>query len=181
MEPVTYIAFLRAINVGGRVVKMERLRALFAELGFANVRTYIQSGNVFFETAETDRSALTLRIEQHLHQALGYEVATLLRTIPEVEQALRLDPFRDVVVTPDTRLYVIFTSGPLPGDQLPFCSPKGDFELLQATQGEAFVVLHLINGRASNPSAFIERKFGVKATARFFATTAKILQAAKSA
>lgn len=178
MQATTYIAFLRAINVGGHVVKMDRLRALFSELGLENVRTYIQSGNVFFETTETDRSALIARIEQHLFQALGYEVATCLRTVPEVEHALCLDPFKDMEVTPDTRHYIVFTSAPIPGDQLPIISPKKDFEVLQATPGEAFVLLRLINGRPGNPAAYIEKTFKVKATARFFATTAKILQAA---
>ena len=87
---MTYIAFLRAINVAGRTVKMARLRELFAELGFANVRSYIQSGNVFFETDETDRALLTGMIAGHLLQALGYEVGVFLRTIPEVERSSRL-------------------------------------------------------------------------------------------
>ena len=69
-----YIALLRGINVGGHLVKMERLRDLFMELGFTHVRTYIQSGNVFFETTQTDRKGVSQTIEQHLHQALGYEV-----------------------------------------------------------------------------------------------------------
>ncbi|HEV2405968.1 MAG TPA: DUF1697 domain-containing protein, partial [Ktedonobacterales bacterium] len=75
-----YIALLRGVNVGGHVVKMERLRALFAELGLSNVRTYIQSGNVFFDTEQTDRVALTASIEEHLRAALGYAVPVFLRT-----------------------------------------------------------------------------------------------------
>ena len=53
-----YVAFLRAINVGGHVVKMERLRALFEDLGFAKVETLIASGNVIFETRAEDAGAL---------------------------------------------------------------------------------------------------------------------------
>jgi len=174
-----YIAFLQAVNVGGRTVKMERLRELFSELGLANVRTYIQSGNVFFETPESDRAVLTRDIEYHLRRALGYEVATFLRTIAEVEQALALDPFKGLEVTAEMRLCLVFTSEPLPHDlALPHFSPKGDFELVHTTPGEAFVVMRLVNGRAGNPSAFIEKTFKVKATTRFFATTRKILQAA---
>src|SRR5690348_9160245 len=106
-----YIALLRGINVGGHTVKMERLRALFVELGFTHVRTYIQSGNVFFEeTAETDRKILILTIEQHLRQALGYEVPVFLRTILELEQIVALDPFQHINITPDMRACVVFTS-----------------------------------------------------------------------
>ncbi|MBV9863993.1 MAG: DUF1697 domain-containing protein [Abitibacteriaceae bacterium] len=180
-EPTLYIAFLRGINVGGHVAKMERLRALFGELGCTEVRSYIQSGNIFFQTTEADRAALTHQIEQHLAEALGYEVPVFLRTIAEVEQLLLLDPFRQVEVTPETRLFIIFTSEPLPADlALPLYSPKRDFAIVQTMPGAAFVVLRLIDGRAGNPAAFIEKTFKVKATARFFGTTKKILEAAKS-
>jgi uncharacterized protein (DUF1697 family) len=180
MESITYIAFLRAINVGGRTVKMERLRDLFSELGFGNVRTYIQTGNVFFDTPETDRKAMTDRIEAHLKAALGYDVPTLVRTIPDVEHALALDPFRDVEVTPDVRLTVVFVSEPLPeGLELPYRSPKGDFEVVAATPGEVFLVQRRINGRPADPTAFFEKTSAGKGTSRFFHTTAKILEAAK--
>ena len=70
-----YIAFLRAINVGGHIVKMDELRRLFTELGFANVATLIASGNVIFQTdAAGDGRDLEWRIERHLQQALGYDV-----------------------------------------------------------------------------------------------------------
>ncbi len=175
-----YIAFLRAVNVGGRVVTMERLRELFGELGLSAVRTYIQSGNVFFETARTDRAKLTRQIEQHLSDALRFEVPAFVRTIDEIESALVLDPFRSVRVTPDTRLCVVLISAPLPADlRWPMTSPGGDSELLAATPGEVFAVLHQTPGRASNPAAFIEKTFKVNATSRFFATMQKIAAAAR--
>jgi uncharacterized protein (DUF1697 family) len=70
-----YIAFLRAINVGGHVVKMDLLKRLFEEMGFANVETFIASGNVIFDA----RSASEAKIEAVLANALGYEVRTFLR------------------------------------------------------------------------------------------------------
>ena len=74
-----YVAFLRAINVGGRVVKMDRLRALFMELDLANPETFIASGNVLFESKVKALAGLERRIETHLASALGYEVATFVR------------------------------------------------------------------------------------------------------
>ena len=56
---MVYIALLGGINVGGHNVKMEHLRQLFTQLGFADVRSYIQTGNVFFETSQDDRHVLT--------------------------------------------------------------------------------------------------------------------------
>ena len=64
-----YIAFLRAINVGGRTVKMDELRTLFAAMGFAGVATFIASGNVIFAADHPDAAALQLQIEGELQQA----------------------------------------------------------------------------------------------------------------
>ena len=75
-----YIAFLRAINVGGRTVKMDRLRGLFEHLGYADVETFIASGNVIFQSPAEDTRALEQQIEAHLAASLGYEVATFVRT-----------------------------------------------------------------------------------------------------
>lgn len=175
-----YIALLRGINVGGHTVKMERLRALFAELGFANVRTYIQSGNVFFETSQDDRAALIQTIEQHLRAALGYAVPVCLRTVPELEHILALDPFKDRDVTPDMRLCIAFASHLIPRDlALPLWSPKRDMEIIHTTDYDAFVIWHIINGRPPASQGFPDKPLGGNVTTRFFHTTAKILQAAQ--
>lgn len=173
------------MNVGGRFVKMEKLRGLFEELGLTTVRSHIQSGNVFFETTDKTskaaREALQRRIEKHLAEQLGYEIPVFLRTMEEVEAALAVDPFKDIKVTEDIRLVVLFLSEPLPdGASLPWESPKGDATILAATRGEAFVVVRQ-DGRPGNPAAVIEKTFKIKVTGRFWGTTAKILQAAKSA
>ncbi len=179
-----YIALLRGVNVGGRQVKMERLRALFAELGLAQVRTYIQTGNVFFETDETDardREALTAAIETHLLQALGYAVPTYLRTVPELERTLTLDPFKPLAVTDDMRLTVVFAARPIsPTLDLPVWSAKRDMQIVATTEMDAFVVWYLINGRPPADGKFIERALGGPVTSRFLHTTAKILAAAKA-
>ena len=79
-----YVAFLRAVNVGGRTVKMAALRDLFAELGFANVETFIASGNVIFEAKPSNAGALEKKIEAHLARALAYEIPVFLRTAAEL-------------------------------------------------------------------------------------------------
>lgn len=182
MKTHTYIAFLRAVNVGGRFVKMERLRALFEELGLTAVRSHIQSGNVFFETTDkatkAARAALEKRIADHLTKELGYDIPVFLRTIEEVEKAIALDPFKDVKVSADTRLVVLFLSEPLPQHiKLPHITTKGDGTILAATPGEAFLVVQQ-DGRPGNPAAQIEKAFKIKVTARFWDTTRKILDAA---
>jgi uncharacterized protein (DUF1697 family) len=175
-----YIALLRGINVGGHQVKMDQLRARFDELGLVNVRTYIQTGNAFFDTEEEDQAALTEKIEAHLRAALGYEVPTCLRTVAEVEATLARDPFKDETVTPDMRLNVVFAAGPIPtGLALPAWSPKRDMEIRAVTERDAFVVWYLLDGRAPSGN-FVETALGSKVTSRFLHTTAKILEAAKA-
>jgi uncharacterized protein (DUF1697 family) len=95
VRQVRYVAFLRAVNVGGRRVSMERLRALFEELGYERVSTYIASGNVLFE-ASGRAADLEQAIEAKLGEALGFEVATFLRSASEVRRAAGVKPFGEV-------------------------------------------------------------------------------------
>jgi uncharacterized protein (DUF1697 family) len=89
-----YIALLRAINVGGHnAVKMDFLRHLFESLGFSKVETFIASGNVMFETTSKNAQALARVIEKRLREALGYEVATFIRTDAELAAVASYKPF----------------------------------------------------------------------------------------
>jgi uncharacterized protein (DUF1697 family) len=88
-----YVAFLRAINVGGHTVKMDHLRNLFEAIGFSKVETFIASGNVIFETKSQQTQSLERKIKKHLHQALGYEVKTFIRTTPELATIAKYNPF----------------------------------------------------------------------------------------
>lgn len=90
MGTVKYIALLRGVNIGGHQVKMEQLRELFRELGFSSVRSYIQTGNVFFETTDSNRAALTRKIEGSvakifcLHQILRECYAPYLLIVAKI-------------------------------------------------------------------------------------------------
>ena len=90
---VTFIAFLRAINVGGHTVKMDSLRAHFTRLGFAGVETVIASGNVIFEAARATPRELESLIAKELQGRLGYAVATFVRTSADLEKVVRHRPF----------------------------------------------------------------------------------------
>jgi uncharacterized protein (DUF1697 family) len=105
---VKYVAFLRAVNVGGRIVKMDRLKKIFEELKLKNVKTFIQSGNVIFETAEKDKNVLISKIEKKLKASLGYEVLVMLRTDKELTDIARNNPFKDDELDQDTRVYIAF-------------------------------------------------------------------------
>ncbi len=91
-----FVAFLRAINVGGRNVGMAELRDLFAGMGFTGAESFIASGNIIFDPG-TDQDAIELeaQIETHLAAALGYAVATFVRTPAQVGKIASRRPFGD--------------------------------------------------------------------------------------
>jgi uncharacterized protein (DUF1697 family) len=91
-----YVAFLRAVNVGGRVVKMDRLRELFESVPLANVATFIASGNVAFESRTADTRSLETKIEKRLRAELGYDVETFVRSATELAQIADYQPFVDL-------------------------------------------------------------------------------------
>lgn len=109
-----YVAFLRAINVGGHVVRMNVLRDQFEALGFADVDTFIASGNVVFSSRAKDVAALERKIEARLQVALGYEVATFVRTCDEVSAIAAYAPFPPAVLRTAFVLNVGFMAAPLP-------------------------------------------------------------------
>ena len=108
-----FIAFLRAINVGGHTVKMDDLRQLFEALGFAGVETFIASGNVVFETTARNTQALESKIEQRLREALGYEVATVIRTDAELAGIANYTPFRQSDLDAAAALNIAFLADTL--------------------------------------------------------------------
>lgn len=107
-----YIAFLRAINVGGHVVKMAVLRGHFETLGFSSVDTFIASGNVIFESRAKPESMQT-KIERHLHESLGYEVATFIRTLAEVHAVSQYQPFTATAMKSAGALCIGFLNAPI--------------------------------------------------------------------
>jgi uncharacterized protein (DUF1697 family) len=102
-----YIAFLRAVNVGGRTVKMVRLKVLFEKMGFGDVATFIASGNVIFTSTAKDPARLEAFIERSLQDALGYSVTTFLRTSEELAAVAARDPF-GLPILPGGRLFIGF-------------------------------------------------------------------------
>ena len=108
-----YVAFLRGINVGGHTVKMDALKKAFEALGFENVSTFIASGNVIFATPSKKADTLEKKIEAALEKALGYEVATFLRTDKQVQEIAEHDAFpKEKSKDGDTRYVTFLRSAP---------------------------------------------------------------------
>lgn len=104
-----HFAFLRAINVGGHnAVSMERLRELFRSFGFSGVETFIASGNVVFEAESLKDAGLERTIEAGLREALGYDVATFLRSEAELRTVAGFAPFPESRLAQTVALNVAF-------------------------------------------------------------------------
>jgi uncharacterized protein (DUF1697 family) len=106
-----YVAFLRAINVGGHTVQMDNLRRLFEALRFTNVETFIASGNVIFDSKSGNIKSLEQKIEKHLRNALGYEVRAFVRAVPELAAVINCEAFSAKELSaPGHTLYIGFLS-----------------------------------------------------------------------
>src|SRR5437899_260795 len=103
-SPITHVAFLRGINVGGnRLIKMAELKKAFEALGLGSVQTLIASGNVAFAAPETSADVLTRKIQDKLKQTFGHDIPVILRTADQLRKMAATNPFKKAQVTPDTR------------------------------------------------------------------------------
>ena len=109
--PSTHIALLRGINVGGhKIIKMDQLRKAFEGLGFEDVATYVQSGNVVFKSLKTSAGDLSRKIEEMLLRRFSMSVPVIVRTAEEVGDVLRNNPFLEERGIDVSRLHVTFLS-----------------------------------------------------------------------
>ena len=173
-----YVAFLRGINVGGnKLIKMEELRRAFEALRFKNVRTFIASGNVIFETDETDRELLTEKIERKIRKSFGHEISIVLQTVDDLKRILKLDAFKKVKPNKDTALFVVLLAAEPPRKpKLPLRNKNGTLELLAIKHRAAFIVCYRKpNGFFEFPNNYFEKEFGVTATTRNWSTLNRVV------
>jgi uncharacterized protein (DUF1697 family) len=174
---IRYVAFLRGINVGGhKQIKMAELSRIFESLGLRKVKTYILSGNVLFETTETNPEVLIRKIETGLQKVLGYEVSIILRTISELEALMKQNPFKLVKGDAEVKKYVTFLSEKHQSKlKIPVLSPKKDWEIIHLNPREVFVVAFPVKGRYGESMALLEKEFGKSVTTRNWNTVVKVL------
>ena len=158
------IAFLRGINVGGRIVTKNRLQGFFRDLGFEGVDTYRQSGNVIFEAGEIEKDEAKSMIEAELRRNLGYDVAVFIRTFADLRKVVESAPRRQY--TPGSSLLVtLLPSSPRSPLPLPLTIPKSTAEVVSARGAEVYSETHG-GGEGALPNPFLESKLGVRATTR---------------
>ena len=167
------VAFLRAINVGGHVVKMDRLRMLFEEAGLEGVETFIASGNVMFDAPRGAPAPLERRIAKHLQEALGYEVATFVRDAKELARIVAHDPF--AADGPARSLYVgMTTAEPSRDAAARLMALSGDDDLFHVHAAEIYWGRRGGFSDSRYTGAFLERTLGMPITMRSINTIRRL-------
>lgn len=176
----TYVALLRAINLGARnKVSMPDLRVLFDALGAEDVSTYLQSGNVAFRSDVGSPAELTSAIEASIKDTMGLDISVLVRTRPELEHLFAANPF--VARADDvTALHVTFCAEAPPADRVKaLAATTFDPDQFRVVRREVF--LHCPNGygRTKLNNGFFEKKLGVVATTRNWKTVRALAELTK--
>jgi uncharacterized protein (DUF1697 family) len=162
-----YVAFLRAVNVGGTgKLPMAELRAMCESLGFANVRTYIASGNVVF-TSKLSEKAVKTKLESALETYAGKPVGVLVRTAAELAAVLDANPFKSAA---PNRTVAIFLDAPPPADTLTGVSGQQTEEI---SLGAREIYVHYGNGIAKSKLKITVARSGTARNMNTVATLAK--------
>lgn len=170
-----FIAFLRAINVGGHTVKMDYLRKLFESLGFSRVETFIASGNVVFETTSKNTKTLERKIANRLQDALGYEVATFIRADAELADIASYKPFRPSELEAAVALNIAFLADPLDDQSKPkLMALRTDLDAFHVHEREIYWLCRKKQSESSFSNAVLEKTLGRQSTLRGANTVQKM-------
>ncbi len=172
-----YVAFLRAVNVGGRFVKMADLRAALVDGGFGDVETHIQSGNVHVSTAMRSPAKVAATLEALLAERAGFEIPAIVRTPRELASLLAQADGIPAMLRGEPKRYLALASGPVPGEGrrlLEAWDRPGEAlrVLSDAVLGEFSIAFHTI--RLTN--ARLEKMTGLTTTWRDLAVVRTIAE-----
>ncbi len=174
-----YIAILRGINVGGkRKILMTDLKQLFNALGFSNVATYIQSGNVLFSAnTQEDENELAGRIEKAIFERCGFEVPVIVRSAGEIEALIAVNPFYNEEETVIEQLHVTFLKN-IPAADKVDALVKLDFlpDRFQLKDKNVFLACAAKYSDTKLNNQFFENKLKVPATTRNWKTVLKLAE-----
>ncbi|MBP7471296.1 MAG: DUF1697 domain-containing protein [Flavobacterium sp.] len=174
----THLALLRGINVSGHnMIKMEALKTTLEAVGFQNVQTYIQSGNVFVDTEEENTAAVGFKIKQEIFKSFGHEVPVVVIGKADLETSLKNNPFLKEKDSDLKKLYVAFVSKTLQPDSM------NDLRISQFKPDEANIDANRIYikyavgaGKTRFDQKYIEKKLNVTATIRNWNTVTQLLK-----
>jgi uncharacterized protein (DUF1697 family) len=167
----TFISLLRGVNVGGKSIRMADLKSLYEGLGFGNVRTYLQSGNVLFDSSNGNGSALGAVIEAQMARSFAFSTSVLVRTAPDLQRVIQGSPFLHGRLEDPASLHVTFLKGiPLSARVDALKAPEGETDEFVVGEQEVYLFCPNGYGRTKLSNAFLERKLDLTATTRNWKT-----------
>jgi uncharacterized protein (DUF1697 family) len=178
----TFIALLRGINVtGSKTIRMEDLRKCFAGLGFTNVKTYVQSGNIVFEAGNHSVASLADKIGKRIFRDFGFSVSVLVKTSEELERIVRDNPLLKETNIDPSKLHVTFLSAPAPEISENTLQPLAVArERFRISRSEIYLYCPNGYGKTKLSNNAIERKLGLAATTRNWRSVNALLALAAS-
>jgi uncharacterized protein (DUF1697 family) len=173
-----YVAFLRAINVGGNnMIAMKDLTAWLEAVGLKNIKTFLASGNVAFDAAGTE-GALAKKIAGEIKKKCGLTIEVIVRSAEDLAALLASKPFASKKPGADSKLYVAFIqAAPSKKGKIPMMYEKEGIEVFDAKgrRLELYLISRPVNGKYGMPYVNIERDLDVVATMRNWNTIKKIV------
>ena len=168
----TFISMLRGINVGGqKTIRMAELKSLYESLDLVNVKTYVQSGNVIFDSLEPDAAKLAELIEAQIEQTFGYFVAVFMREANDFERIVNRNPFLHERHEDPNKRHVTFLYRRPSESKLSHLSlPTGAGDEFMVGEKEIFLFCPNGYGRTKLSNHFFERKLDTPATTRNWKT-----------
>lgn len=170
-----YIALLRSVNVAGHGrLAMADLRQSFIALGYSDVSTYIQTGNVLFRSPSKSASSVAAKIEHQLEQDFGSAPAVILRTVPELSLVLASSPFPAQGADPSRHHVTFLAEEPSRAKLSAFVAPANGRDELTIIGREVYVHTPDGYGNSKLSGAMLERRLGVLSTTRNWNTVTKL-------
>jgi uncharacterized protein (DUF1697 family) len=172
-----YVALRRGITPLNPNMRNDKLRDLFEELGFTNVKTVISSGNVIFETPRKDLKKLEEMIESAILAQLGYTSTTIIRSGEQLQILMEAKPFDEREHTKQTNLTVTFLKNKPPTELNALRDTKHEgYEILGMHDKAVYSVLDLTSAKTPQLMSWLERQLGKEITTRTWNTVQKILK-----
>lgn len=174
----THLALLRGINVSGHsMIKMDALKTTLENIGFQNVETYIQSGNVFVDSEEENAAAVGFKIKQEIFKIFGHEVPVVVIGKQDLEACFKNNAYLKEKEVDSKKLYVAFISTTLSSTSM------NDLRISQFKPDEAsidgnkiFIKYAVGAGKTRFDQKYIEKKLNVIATIRNWNTVTQLLK-----
>jgi len=174
-----YISVLRGINVGGKnKIRMVDLKDLYEESGLENVATYIQSGNVIFDTEDTDIAGISMRIERAIQSSHGLNIPVDVRTREDYIKIHESCPYQESLIEEnDTKVLVSFLSGEAASDKISEIESYASLpEQIKVIGNVVYLYCPNGYGRSKLSNNFIESRLGLVATTRNWKTIRKLVE-----